>query len=132
MNITPTYTVRMQSKNNCPFCGLTDRQSNGQCRCRNVLYRAIHAVPGATEGEIAQGTKVYNDEVSAGATPDVARDIMRDLVPALAPIGRTKATPKPAHEAIEAPDGSWICRCGWSGKGTAPSVKSHVAKALKK
>ena len=25
----------------CPFCGSRNRDSNGQCHCRNVLYRAV-------------------------------------------------------------------------------------------
>ena len=122
-----TLTVRSVGTKTCPFCRNTARQSNGQCECRNVLYRAVRG-KGFTADDIAEATKVYDEEIQGGSTPADARETMRVCVPAVAPVGRVK-TPK--HAAIEKPDQTWACQCGFVGKGSQPSVKSHVARALK-
>jgi len=73
----------------CTVCGSPDKQSNGQCACRNVLYRSTRNL-GFSEADILAGSKVYDEAITQGETPIEARRLMREAVPALAPTGRVK------------------------------------------
>lgn len=84
-----TLTVRKQSKNACPVCGSVNRQSNGQCACRNVLYRALAPF----RGDVAlhtQATATYDSCIKQGLAPRLAIAEMRATHPATAPVGRVK------------------------------------------
>lgn len=71
----------------CPFCASKERASNGQCACRNSLYRLTKA---ATSDSMAKKVAVlFNGAVKSGdATKAVAR--VREEFPSLA---RTKTAP---------------------------------------
>lgn len=63
----------------CEFCGSTSRDSNGQCSCRNNLYRLMRKV--ATDIP-----ETFNELVAKGYTPKGARatistwlDLLGDL-----------------------------------------------------
>jgi cell division septation protein DedD len=71
----------------CPFDGATTRDSNGQCHCRNVLYRERRKAP-QQEKKIE---KTFNQALKAGKTPEEALVILRDAVPALKPTRKPRA-----------------------------------------
>ena len=112
----------------CKFCGSTDRDSNGQCACRNVLYRLTHK-PNQTDKQVKTITKTFNSLLETMTVVE-ARNIVSPRKTA-AP----KKTSKPKHEVIKpagaAPEGEvdgYKCRCGFVGKGSLPSIRSHVAR----
>lgn len=165
----------------CPYDNSTNRDSNGQCHCRNVLYRLSQKVNKADRPKVA---KVYNDTLEANKDTlkpveniETALTAVRAKFPALKPKVALKApakkaaapkrgpkviadklakagldlvdvTPEPstiakdlsaledqAAAVVHGPKDvgdKFECLCGFQGKGTLPSIKSHVAVALKR
>ena len=114
----------------CKFCGSTDRDSNGQCACRNVLYRLTHK-PNQTDKQVKTITKTFNSLLETMTVVE-ARNIVSPRK-AAAPKKAAKKTSKPRvrlpkHEMIADAQDLPICRCGFKGKQTAPSIRSHVAR----
>jgi hypothetical protein len=75
----------------CKFDGATDRDSNGQCHCRNVAYREVRKA-------VTQKTKImkaYDGALLDGASIEDALAATRAKVPALV----KKAAPKKAKKA---------------------------------
>jgi len=156
----------------CPHCGSGDRDSNGQCRCRNVLYRLTKGLNPRT-GDKARARDLYNETLAKkGGTVEKATAALRAEFPAPARKVREakKATAKKAlsgkaaakkaaavtreavtqyradkvalatvtpidaravTHALKDTGESFVCLCGFEGKGTAPSVRSHVAREVR-
>jgi hypothetical protein len=174
----------------CPFDKSTDRDSNGQCHCRNVLYRLSRVITDPETFEAA--SKSYNNALKKGKTIDEAREAAKKKAGIAKPAKKAapaKSTSKskskskgkaatkksstkksleeivadeeaaakveqpepewddddllgvgdgpadevevhegPEHESLPDPDGGFVCRCGFKGKGTSPSIRSHVAR----
>lgn len=73
----------------CPHCADTTRDSNGQCHCRNVLYRALRGTAKATA---EKARRVYNDALKANkGNIDKALTEMREEFPSLA--AKTRKAP---------------------------------------
>lgn len=175
-------------KKPCQFDGSTERDSNGQCHCRNVLYRLTHR-PNLTDEQVDALTTVFNRNVKKDdVSVDEARVIARDKVlgkpkpPAAKKAAAKKAAPAakkaapakrkapakktqeeptvavsepesqpepaavpaadfvaetavsdapadalPEHKLLQTQTGLQ-CACGYEGKGTAPSIRSHIAR----
>jgi hypothetical protein len=141
----------------CPFDGATVRDSNGQCHCRNVLYRLTHK-PNLTDRKVKEITKAFNLAIVEGKSVEEARDLVSPAKAAAAkkapsaPKKGKKTPAKPAlavvpevaetepevanevepveHRLVQTPVGLQ-CACGFEGKGTAPSIRSHVARETK-
>jgi hypothetical protein len=97
----------------CPYCKDTTRDSNGQCHCRNVAYRALRGAPKTTA---EKARKVYNDALKGNkGDVDKALAAMREEFPSLA----AKARKAPADKKPKAE------------KKTAKQKKAAVAKADK-
>src|SRR6478609_3554235 len=86
----------------CPHCASKDRDSNGQCRCRNVAYRSFRGVPAAT----AQKAKRFYDSALTASKGNVekalaaTREEFPSLAKAKAPADRKqKATPAKVAKA---------------------------------
>ena len=77
----------------CPFDGATDRDSNGQCHCRNVLYREVKKAP----QQKAKIQKAYDGMLKDGESIAAALEAARTAVPALA--RPTKKAAVPAKKA---------------------------------
>ena len=154
----------------CPFDGVTKRDSNGQCHCRNVAYRTISQIVG--DEQKAKARKTFDAALKKGATIDEAR---AKIAPAKAakkaPAKAAKKAPAKATKTIEqvvaeaeaeeaasvtapAVEPEWddeppavaevaetvheivhsklstgvSCECGFIGKATLPSVRSHIAR----
>jgi flagellar biosynthesis GTPase FlhF len=97
----------------CPHCASTDRDSNGQCHCRNVAYRALR---GSAKTTAEKARKVYDATLkSAKGDTDKALAAMREEFPSLA----AKARKAPADNKPKAE------------KKTAAQKKAAKAKADK-
>jgi hypothetical protein len=76
----------------CEHCGSKNRDSNGQCRCRNTLYRALKDAPAATK---QKATKHFNAALKT-AKGDAAKALAstREEFPSLAPKRKAPADRK--------------------------------------
>ena len=82
----------------CPFDGATERDSNGQCHCRNVLYREVRKAP----QQKAKIQKTYDGLLKDGEGVVGALAGARAAVPALAAASRKPAATKaPAKKATK-------------------------------
>lgn len=90
----------------CPHCGSTDRDSNGQCACRNAAYRARK--------------KAERAALASEQPPAVPE-------PTPAPEPATEEQEGPAHALVKLLSG-YECACGFEGKSTLHSVRAHVAR----
>jgi len=81
----------------CTHCGSTKRDSNGQCNCRNTLYRALRGVAKTTAEKAA---KHYNVALkNKKGDPQAALAITREAYPALQPKRAAKKA-APAKKAV--------------------------------
>lgn len=100
----------------CPFDGSTERDSNGQCACRNTLYRLVQR---STTGDAPNVKVTFNDVLQGkkkNTIPD-AVEAVRKAFPYLAPQPRKAAEKKAAAPKAE--------------KKTAAQKKAAVKKAEK-
>src|SRR5690349_18964771 len=78
----------------CAYCGSTKRDSNGQCSCRNTLYRALRNAPKSIKGKV---TTHFNVALkNKKGDPQSALAVTREAYPAIAPKPRKAATKKAA------------------------------------
>ena len=90
----------------CAYCGSTERDSNGQCHCRNVAYRVLRTAAKTTADK---ARRVYDAALKThkGDT-DKALAAMREEFPSLAakarkaPADRKAASPKKAAKKAAA------------------------------
>jgi len=164
----------------CRFCKSTERDTNGQCHCRNVLYRATRLVTKST----ADKAKAHYNAVLVAKKGDIEKALAdtREEYPSLVkPRAKSKgektgdalvkaaqkqtakqkkaqvdkaeqvidaAKAKAAERAAAAEvlatapvehglrpvvddsfDGDkYECMCGFQGKNSAPSIRSHVSR----
>jgi hypothetical protein len=138
----------------CVHCKSTDRDSNGQCACRNAAYREARALlrgkkiqPGkpaakkaAPKGTIASDLKALDK--AEGTKKQKMVPSKNAVAKALAPAGIVlmEAAPSVAEEEVKAltemhglkdVGDDWVCMCGFEGKKTLPSIRSHIARAEK-
>ena len=79
----------------CKFDGSTDRDSNGQCHCRNVAYRLVSKAP----QQKAKILKAFNAALADGENVEGAANVTRAAVPATGKVRKPaakKATKKAA------------------------------------
>jgi hypothetical protein len=86
----------------CTFCGSTERDSNGQCHCRNIVYRLVAKAP-------QQKTKIiktFNAALAEGENIEGAANMTRAKVPAVGKVkvpAAKKVAKKAAKKAKKAP-----------------------------
>ena len=98
----------------CPFDGATERDSNGQCHCRNVLYREVRKAP----QQKAKIEKTFNGLLKDGEPIVVALNGTREAVPALVRTTKKAAAAKKAAKP--------------KGEKASTATKPKAKKATKK
>jgi hypothetical protein len=80
----------------CGHCGSTERDSNGQCRCRNTIYRATRGAAKAT----ADKARRFYDSALKASKGDVVKALQgtREEFPSPAPARKAPADRKPKAE----------------------------------
>jgi hypothetical protein len=74
----------------CPHCGSKDRDSNGQCRCRNTLYRLTKPL---TKTDAARAKEIFTEVLNRkGGTAEKAQAEVRVAFPT--PVRAAKAAKK--------------------------------------
>jgi hypothetical protein len=83
----------------CPYCGDKNRDSNGQCRCRNAAYRAFRGVAKTTADK---ARKVYNDALKNNKG-DVAKALTttREEFPSLVKVRQPADRKAPTKKATK-------------------------------
>jgi hypothetical protein len=79
----------------CTFCGSTERDSNGQCHCRNIVYRLVAKAP----QQKAKIIKTFNAALAEGENVEGAANVTRAKVPA---VGKVKVPAKKAAKKAPA------------------------------
>ena len=103
----------------CPHCGDTTRDSNGQCHCRNILYRTLRAI-GTDETARTAARSIYNEALVNGKSISFARNL-------ISPPKGLVIEARPDHDIVKT-DSGYSCPCGFTGTGTIQSIRAHVAR----
>jgi hypothetical protein len=103
----------------CTFCASTNRDSNGQCRCRNTIYRATRGAADATKKKAIK----HFDAALKTAKGDPAKALAstREEFPSLAPKRAAKKA-APAKKTTPAKKAA-------AKKAAAPAKKAAAKKA---
>ena len=83
------------TKKPCAFDAVVERDSNGQCHCRNVLYREWQKDLTIKDNI----SKVYNESLLDGGTIADALAVVREAFPSLVKTRRINPKPSPAAPA---------------------------------